>query len=30
VIQMADNKMEQVAKLFNKKLGERFQVKGDD
>jgi hypothetical protein len=27
---MADNKMEQVAKLFNKKLGERFQVKIDN
>lgn len=24
---MAENKMEQVAKLFNKKLGERFSVK---
>jgi hypothetical protein len=27
---MAENKMEQVAKLFNKKLGERFQVKIDN
>lgn len=27
---MADNKMKTIAKLFNKKLGERFTVKVDN